>query len=277
MEQAEGSRKRGSYEVVVKIRFDSIPSPPWSACNPSFLAASKAMARVRRVGPRLALLTTRSLLLQVRAVHAATDHTIWGPRELMGVVSRLWVSLPALFPPRERGAGRSNQSHSDVARLPVHTGAWLRTLLAQHPSAFDRTNWKHYNKVMTVPFVDMGVSLSSAGHSQRATAASKAQARVIGNAQAAVRAGWERVEPAAARHGARGKGPKLRLGLLAHAKVDYCGRSACPHGPAFVAEKAARHLPIKAARHFCSFPRPHPLPRRTGLAFVDALPQCDSL
>ena len=144
-----GERDRGSpYDAVIKLRFDYTPM---QVMSPAILAKGS----------------------QVNAVHASSDFMFWGRRESMKFAAGIWQAMDDFF--------FDGGTHPTVMDRPIVVGSLLRSYAAQPREAMNQDTWRFYNKILTMPFVDMGRERSPAG--------------VLDNLQAAKMIGLDFVDP----------------------------------------------------------------------------------
>ena len=121
METHEQHRGLEPHAIVVKMRFDATPLGVWRPCARPFRAA-----------------------LRLHAVHAASDFMFWGNRGAMRVASQTWDAIPTFL-------------KVPALRRPVPVATLLRSLEVASADSFSKARWYFFNKLLTVPFVDMGV------------------------------------------------------------------------------------------------------------------------
>jgi hypothetical protein len=132
-DQEEGGL-RGHYDIVVKLRPDAVPirggadpqaALPWQISNNDCHAHSKALDSV--------------------ALHAASDFGFWGGRDAMQATADVFDSIEAYF-----GEVRPDPMLREVAVTPL-----LQSVRNAPPQSWARDSWDFYNKLGTLPFVEL--------------------------------------------------------------------------------------------------------------------------
>ena len=121
-------RNLGSeYDVVIKLRFDCTPLGNWNLCGSDAMKSENNFS----------------------AIHACTDHVFWGRRAAM------LVAALEIFPAIDK---YFRHGRPDAMQRSMSVTAMLGSLLATPPELRTRllkNGWKHYNKIGTLPYIDM--------------------------------------------------------------------------------------------------------------------------
>jgi hypothetical protein len=123
-----------TYDVVVKLRFDCTPLGNWNLCASDAIKLNGSFS----------------------AIHACTDHVFWGRRAAMEVASlEMFPSIDKYF----------RRDRPDPMQRSLSVSAMLGSLLATPrelwPMKLADVKWKHFNKVGTLPYIDMHANLNS--------------------------------------------------------------------------------------------------------------------
>lgn len=122
--------KKILYDVVIRLRLDCTPLPTWNLCESSAVFTSHK----------------KSSIAPFRAIHACTDHVFWGLRNEMKVACyEIWPSINLYF----------GGSHKNPYSRAFSVVAMLNSM-KNIQSLLEKEGWKHYNKISTLPFLDMG-------------------------------------------------------------------------------------------------------------------------
>lgn len=150
-----------------------------------------------------------------RAIHACTDHTFWGRRDVMKVASyELWPAIYEYF----------NTQRPDALGREMFVGALLGSLnsipvAVRGMSVFE--GLKHYNKVTTLPFPDItgDRGLRGVKKTRKRPSMSSAFSKMLTNTREAWDAGVEFFDPLSNSN----SGPIKRLlpGLDGNHEHDY--------------------------------------------------------
>jgi hypothetical protein len=210
------------YDLVLKLRFDCTPLQTLNFCGTSE-ALEEASSNNNGT---------------FRAVHACTDHAYWGRREVMEVAAfGTFLAIESYFLRERRNPLQRHFSVSATLGSLVAVPSYLWGSKLGRGSG----PWRHYNKVGTVPYLNMHV-VETAGQQRNG------HETMIVNLLAAKQQGMEMIDP-------------LETGLPRSVDVVK-GYQANPHDykdGAFVTEKVWPFSP-----HVCppthSFIHPPPPP-----------------
>ena len=193
MEMHEQRHGLEPHAIVVKMRFDATPLDVWRPCARPFRAA-----------------------LQLHAIHAASDFLFWGNRRAMRVASETWDAIPDFLA-------------VPALRRPVHVTTLLRSLEVASRDYLSKARWFLFNKLLTVPFVDVGVRL--AGPAARTPADAEPELNsTIANLRRAAAAGVKWLDPRNSTESSRElRGLAVRAGTMSN-PIDQVH-------PGFVSEK----------------------------------------
>lgn len=121
------------YDVVIKLRFDCTPLGKWNLCGSDAIKTNDGFS----------------------AIHACTDHVFWGRRAAMEVAAA--GTFPAIGKYFYHDRPNPMQRSMSVSAM---LGSLLATPRELWPLKFVKS-WKHYNKIGTLPYIDMHAASDS--------------------------------------------------------------------------------------------------------------------